>query len=373
MPNPYAHRAGDRMRKVSAVLLVLGVMSFSHPGASRALASKDRERPRFEVEYLGTVPFDGGIAVGARLVGNRFFVTSQKHFSIYDVSDPLRPLLLSSTPFGFKCCNEDVATNGKVLLFSEIFPNQRLHLWDVTGRLPVKLSDLAISRQHTVTCVLDCKWAYGAEGGVFDLRNPAHPTEAGSWNFQRNPTHDFEEFRPGFIINAPLAPPWKIEVTDVRNALAPRRIRASNAAAPGLEGLSWFHQAAWPREGRDRFLLMGAEGTPGPFMVFDAQGWRRDGLILTDRYELGEGTVEGDSSHWFDVHPKFRNGGLVAVAWNDYGTRILEIDRRGRIHEVGSFQLPAAEAEAAYWIDHEIVYSIDYYRGIDILRVSEEP
>ncbi|MGH2808277.1 MAG: hypothetical protein ACRDKT_13490, partial [Actinomycetota bacterium] len=77
----------------------------------------------------------------------------------------------------------------------------------------------------------------------------------------------------------------------------------------------------------------------------------------------------GCSPLWFDDHPRFRNGGLVASAWAEHGTRILEVSRTGRIAEKGYFVPFAGETAAAYWITDEIVYAIDLTRGIDILRV----
>jgi hypothetical protein len=72
-----------------------------------------------DVEYLKYVPFEIGTATGARIVGKHLYVTSWRSFSIYDVTDPQNPVLESTTPFGFQFENEDVATNGDILLFSE--------------------------------------------------------------------------------------------------------------------------------------------------------------------------------------------------------------------------------------------------------------
>src|SRR3712207_8267266 len=37
----------------------------------------------------------------------------------YDISDPEAPVRMSTTPFGFKFENEDVATNGEIMIFSD--------------------------------------------------------------------------------------------------------------------------------------------------------------------------------------------------------------------------------------------------------------
>lgn len=360
--------------RLAAVALTGALASgLCSPAPASIAVAENGGRSSVTIEHVASLPVDAGIAQGGRLVGDRFFVTTQRNFSVYDVTDPRLPILESTVPLGFKCCNEDVATNGKLLLFSETFPDEILHIWDVAGRIPTELARLEIPRQHTVTCVLDCRWAYGSEGAIIDLRDPTRPELAGEWPVERTPTHDFEEFKPGFLVNSPLGEPWTVEVLDVRNPARPRFVKRTPAAAPGAEGLSWFHQAAWPRGGRDRFLVLGAEGVPGPVMTFDTRGWTRSGkLTLADRILMDESADPGASSHWFDIHPRFHNGGLIAVGWNDYGTRILEVSATGQMHDLGGFRPPLASAQSAYWITDEIVYVIDWYRGLDIIRVTKE-
>src|SRR5688500_8912336 len=58
------------------------------------------------VEHIAHVPFDAGTATGLRIVGKHMYVTSWRHFSIYDISAPTTPELLSTTPFGFQYENE---------------------------------------------------------------------------------------------------------------------------------------------------------------------------------------------------------------------------------------------------------------------------
>ena len=43
------------------------------------------------VEYLGSIQQDVGLTTGARIVGDRMFVTSGKNISIYDISTRRRP------------------------------------------------------------------------------------------------------------------------------------------------------------------------------------------------------------------------------------------------------------------------------------------
>ena len=76
----------------------------------------------------------------------------------------------------------------------------------------------------------------------------------------------------------------------------------------------------------------------------------------------------GCSGHWFTVDDQY-----VTASWYEHGVRFFEVGLdTGAIEEVGFFQPVATEAGAAYWITDEIVYSVDYARGIDILRFDRE-
>jgi hypothetical protein len=81
------------------------------------------------------------------------------------------------------------------------------------------------------------------------------------------------------------------------------------------------------------------------FWTFDASRWESHGeLRMKDEFIVGNGsTNEGRypastcSTHWFEVHPTFRNGGLVTLAYYDNGTRFIEVKKNGQIKEVGWF------------------------------------
>src|SRR5688500_14236939 len=103
------------------------------------------------VEWITYVPFDFGTASGASIIGDYMYVTSWRNFSIYDVSAPLNPVSVSDTPFGFKFENEDVDSNGEIMLFSEELPNTDLHIWNVEDKSnPVEMSVLEGAGQHTM-------------------------------------------------------------------------------------------------------------------------------------------------------------------------------------------------------------------------------
>jgi len=355
------------------------------PGGLGASASSN-------VEHLGSVPSEGASATGGRLVGDYFYVTGWNSFSIYDVSDPVHPKLMSKTPFPFRFENEDVATNGEILLYSDFATTESLYVYDVRDkRNPRQIAELPAGGRHTMTCLFECDWAYGsyqlagpagplAGGGVVDLRDPANPKATGDWTdngvLPSRRVHDVFEVRPGRVLTASLP----MELLDTSRDVNRPRVLAKGTNGGGL------HTVLWPRSGRDRFILSSNEtnATPrceagsGKFKTWDASRWRETGRFTEiDSFTLSNGAVTdgsppanvlGCSPHWFEPRSDFRDGGVVALGAYDHGTRFLKIDRQGQISEAGHFVAPGTEASAAYWITDEIVYSVDYARGIDILR-----
>jgi hypothetical protein len=149
------------------------------------------------------------------------------------------------------------------------------------------------------------------------------------------------------------------------------------------------HSNKWPQGGKDRFALVGSEsnftgrcsGANGAFMTWDARNWQeRRSLTLIDIYQLENGTYQdgkpavnasGCSAHWFEEHPSFHNGGLVALGSYDHGMRLIDVSTAGKISEVGFFEpMPTAMTSAAYWLTDRIIYSVDYERGIDVLKYT---
>ena len=73
------------------------------------------------VEYLGSLKQDVGLTTGAKVIGDRMFVTSGKNISIYDISDPAKPVNLGGMKTNVAWENEEVPTNGKVLAVASDF------------------------------------------------------------------------------------------------------------------------------------------------------------------------------------------------------------------------------------------------------------
>ena len=80
--------------------------------------------------------------------------------------------------------------------------------------------------------------------------------------------------------------------------------------------------------------------------------------------------ARGQLPDWIEQHPDFRNGGYVAGAFYDHGTRFFQVTPAGKIKEAGYFMAYAGQASATYWITDEILYTVDYNRGLDILRFT---
>lgn len=369
------------MRRILWLTLV-GVLALSAApvaaGPSAAGFSSDN------VEYVSTVPLETGLPTGARLVGSYLYVAGSKSFSIYDVSDPLAPQLESITPIGFQFPTEDVDTNGKILLLSdEQGPTGALRVWDVEDKAsPAKIAELPDMNDHTFSCVLDCRWAYGSRGSIVDLRDPSTPELAGHWveDMPNSDGFDVTEVAPGVVLTSSRT----IRLLDARSNPAQPKLLASGTTPDNR----LIHSNRWPRAGKDRFFLVQGE-TPfsgrctensGAFMTWDTSRWKASRTFrLIDEFRVTNGTytdgnpaagVFGCTVMWFQQHPSFHNGGLVAAGFFEHGTRFLEVSRRGEISQVGYFMPFAGSTIATYWITDEIVYAVDVTRGLDILRFN---
>jgi hypothetical protein len=377
----------------AAALVAMTTAPLGRAGPTDGFSSKN-------VKYVNFVPFETGTATGAAFVGKHMYVTGWKSFSIYNVSKPKYPRLLSIMPVGFQFENENVSVtpDGKYMLFSEQLPGTvqpdpenpiptELHVYDVSDKTaPREIASLAGAGDHTMTCILSCNWAYGSGGSIVDLRDPKRPRLFGNWHRKtglKAGAHDVEEFRRGFIVTSPYNEP--LQIIDVRRPLAPKVV--ARGAHPAPENFI-FHSGRWPRAGRDKFLLMQGEqnfeprcdNTNGPFMTFSTRGWRKTHSVrLVDVFRLPNGTYTdgkpavnglGCSAHWFQENPRFHNGGLVAIGYYEHGVRFLHVNDKGKIHEAGYFLGYGSSASAAYWVTDRIVYSIDYGRGFDIVRYT---
>ena len=371
------------MKKTSHLIALVGLAGLvglltPAPASGTGFASDN-------VTHVKTVPVEAGYATGGRLVGGHFYVAGLKSFSIYDVSDAENPQLLSITPHLGSFPTEDVDTNGKILLIQDESGVGRsrggvLHVYDVEDKAaPKKVGELAGVNSHTFSCVLKCRYAYGSRGHIVDLKDPSQPKLVGSWgSLPPNDGFDVTEVAPGLVLTSSRT----MFFLDARkNPLKPKVL-----AVGGTQDNRVIHSNRWPNGGRDRFYLVQGE-TPlsrfcnensGAFMTWDASKWRKTHTFsVIDEFRVDNGTytdgsppvgIWGCTNMWFDDHPKFRNGGSVAAAFFEHGTRFLDVDKKGEISEAGYFMPHGGNTIASYWITNDLVYAIDMNRGIDILR-----
>lgn len=309
---------------------------------------------------------------GARLVGNYFYITTGRDLTIYDVSTPENPKPVGDLRLPQVAeptiPEEDVDTNGRILLVEN---GDTLSVIDVTDKSdPEVLSQVPDAAVHTITCVLDCKYAYGENGKIFDLTDPTRPTLTMSdWTKVAavESSHDVTEVAPGIVLTA-SQPMYKL---DVSVPGVPRII----AKGPEENG-RFVHATRWPRAAQDDFLLVGGERI-GP-VCSDSKSatfstWDADTFQQIDDYRVQPRTTttapeSSFCTHWFQEHPRYENGGLVSISWYEHGTRFLRVGQDGQISEEGFYLPNGGQASAAYWISDRVVYVADYLRGLDVLR-----
>jgi hypothetical protein len=365
------------------------------------------------VEYLGSIKQDIGLTTGAKVVGDRLFVTSGKNISAYDISTPESPKPIGTMTTNVSWENEEVPTNGKVLAVASDFYSAMpscVSQLKVTGciqffdvRDPANMKEIGTIpvANHTAECVLDCEWFYGRAGTIVDARgilDGRKPTIAGNWitelraqGVDSKSCHHIREIRPGVILTAcqPFAV-ITVNATDAPGA-SPEHPKVLYTG----ESDAFVHSARWPRGGSDNLVLIGGEtnftgqcdGANGEFRTYSAQGVR-NGTSTTftgpigRQQPAGNGTyVDGKpvanhlgcSVHWFQEHETFKNGGLVALSEYEDGVRFLQIKKDGSITEQGFFAPLGGSSSSPKWAPSgDVVYSLDYDRGIDIIRWKGE-
>jgi hypothetical protein len=360
------------------------------------------------VEYLGSITQDVGLTAGAKVVGNRMFVTSGKNISIYDISDPASPKALGAMTTNIAWENEEVPTNGKVLAVASDFYSVGVpecvaamavtgcvQFFDVRDPANVKQVGTIPIANHTAECVLDCQYFYGRAGTIIDARgilSGTAPKVIGNWitelrtqGVDERSCHHIREIRPGVLLTA--CQPFAVISVNAADGGSPAhpKVLYTGAAA------KFVHSARWPRNGSDKFVLTGGEQNftgrcelnNSEFSVYSAE------KVLAGRSTEFEGPLAqvppagngvyadgkpvagalGCSVHWFQEHPTFRNGGLVAISEYEDGVRFLQIKRDGTIEEQGYFLSLGSSSSSPKWAGSgDVLYSIDYQRGIDILR-----
>ncbi|MGH2734827.1 MAG: LVIVD repeat-containing protein [Actinomycetota bacterium] len=391
-------RGSSCFRRAAAILAVLAVATLPTllPSAHGEVVAESK---RFRL--IEQVPL-GGVAVSGQVVDDTYFISSwQTGLYSYDVSNPAGPQPLdhmTADEIGIQSNeNEDMATNGEILLlsrFNRVDALNELLVIDVRNPKEMKvIARLAGAGGHTITCLFDCKWAYGSSSGsssagtIIDLRNPRRPRLLDRrWSEAVGgvASHDVTEVRPGLVVTS-SNPMFVLDVSDPRR---PRPLMRTDFDTPHTG-----HNNIWPRAGNDRFLFSASEGVNNgrcemygddgkTLQVWDTRGWRRGGFEPVGAYTLtnGEGHppvdalgVQGCSAHWAQAHPDFRNGGLVAMAAYSHGVRLLDIGRDGKPREVGYYLKDVHGAIDVEWINDRILYVVEDGAGVggfDVIKYT---
>src|SRR3954464_4981351 len=366
-----------------------------------------------------------GDGVGARIVGHLLYVTSTKDLEIFDITKPEDPQMVGSLNLHVEFENEEVPTNGKLLGISGQTPTVTgqgnicpstypvasssgcLVLYDVRDpAAPKEVSTILDAGDHTSTCVLDCTFFYGSAGSITDAQGVLDGVQAkkiGNWQQSStipdfngpdksgkfvNGCHNLTEIRPGILMAA--CQPFlilSVRPEDGGTILQPKLL--SSGRNPDGR---FIHGNPWPRAGTDKIALVGGETNfkpqctdqNGAFTTFDASHAALDGSFggPLDEYRAQNGAyidsnpptqILGCSVHWFDEHPTFKDRGLVALAAYENGTRFLQIGPDGKITEQGFFIPLGGATSAPHWAPNsDVVYAVDYERGLDVLKWTGE-
>lgn len=388
------------MRKLAviAAAMLLAGLTPANAGVSGVAGPGPGGVTSDNVEFIAHLPIaqDG---VGGRVIGDYFYANDQNKIMIFDITEPENPQLTGFVPMPqeWLLSREDLDGNEKVI----VVPNQvtssadgqvrvgtnALYVIDVEDKTnPRIVGTLPGAGSHTSSCVLDCKYVYNSNGQIIDIRKPDKPVLLKTKWGEGKPAqsgHDVEEIAPGLVLTATNP----MMLLDARKDPGnPKLLAVSDM----ITDVSVLHSARWANNAKDKFFVAGSEQnfvarcgakTNGHLMTLDASKWRKTGKIgpVMDRHYETNGTyVDGKpaanqggcSSHWLELHPTFRNGGILAHSRFEHGVRIMDVDSKGKIKEVGFFMPWAGMSGAAYWVTDRIIYSLDYNRGIDIIKYT---
>ena len=412
-----------------ALLGAVAVLALAAPAAYASHTGPDYVASD-NVQYVGSdrLPGDG---VGARIVGKYLYVTSTTGLTIYDIQkDPAHPAKVGFETMDVEFENEEVPTNGKILGISgqdgcsdpyqanftsgsvpkQLDPNSTwsaseasgcLTLWNVTDPNNVqKIKVVPGAGEHTTACALDCTWLYGSTGAITDNRDPKNAKVVGNWqtamvkpDYFKSSCHHLREIQPGVLLGS-CQP---IILMSIRPEDGGSPTKPVILATGTNSDDRFIHSGQWPNHGTDKFTLEGGETNfqpsctdqNGAFMVWDASGvtdghggFRKGGVFkeisevraTSGTYSDGHAAAFalGCSVHWFEQHPSFHNGGLVALAEYEDGTRFEQITSTGKIIEQGFYLPLGGSTSAPHWnpFDPHYLYVVDYARGLDILKYT---
>jgi hypothetical protein len=361
------------------------------------------------VSWIANIPLDDP-GVGGRVVQvgdqTRFYVTGVQSLTIYDVTNPALPLPLGRLQLP-NWENEDVSVSddGNTVLVGNDLVGYS-YVIDTSIVTAPRLAGLLPHVEHTISCAdPHCNYAYGAYGQIFDIRDRTKPVMlTRKWvdglGVDITRAHDFNLDAAGYL----LADSKTRVMLDVTNPEDPKL--AAVGPVPAEKKLAYQHNNIRPRaeewqpraagdadpalrpgelllaEGETNYQVVCNSGS-GPFATWSLKDWDKGAQMthlhtfrpVSGSYQDGNPAVNvlGCSGHWFTERDG-RDGSItVAAGWYEHGTRFLRVDPAGgEITQVGYFQPLTGSTSGAYWIgDTGYVYTVDYARGIDILRFDE--
>jgi hypothetical protein len=303
--------------------------------------------------------------------------------------------------------NEEVPTNGKVLAVAsdfysasaECLRSSRRRLRAVLrrarpGEHPSEVGAVPVAN-HTAECVLDCQWFYGRAGTIIDARgvlDGSAPTVRGNWidelrrraSTRRAATTSLRS-GPGAADRLPAVRGHHRQREDAR-----RRRRSTRRCSTRASRNAFVHSARWPRQGRDKLVLIGGETNftgrcDGDNGEFARTARRRSsgksktfaGRSTTCSRPATAPTPTASRSRTTSAAPstgsrstrRCTNGGLVALSEYEDGVRFMPGRRDGKMTEQGFFAPLGGSSSSSKWAPSgDVVYSLDYDRGIDIIR-----
>lgn len=397
---------------------------FAHPAAGAPVVGPDYvASPNVKLVQRLPLAADG---VGARVVGNFLYVTSTKDLEIFDISTPTKPVQVGAVTLDVEFENEQVPTDGRLLgisgqtstvtangpcapnlMTTSTYKANCLALFDVRHKAkPIQVAAVGGAGDHTSTCITvagnSCAYLYGSSGSITDARQALtkHVATRLTTNWQaallaryhlsEKSCHHQVQLRPGVLLTAcqPMAL-ISVNKADGGSITKPALLATADYSKAPDDRTRFVHSVEWPRAGSDKILLSGGETnftgtctpTAGAFSTFLVGGTKAHPRFTfadqvrphSGQYVDGNppdgGYTFGCSSHWFEPQPSFRDGGLVALASYENGTRIKRISRTGKISEVGFFEPLGGSTSAPHWAkDGRTIYAIDYHRGIDVLH-----
>jgi hypothetical protein len=308
-------------RLVLPIAVCVAALPAPHAEAGVRLVGGDVPLKSRNVRPLLTLPVPHPI--GARFRDNWMFVTTTEGLTVYDISNPRRPVPAGALPLPhFE--NEDVDLGGDILLVSND-PSEGvgvLYVIDISNpRRPLLRSAMPNGFietgvpgifglpepqekgiGHTASCIQRCRFAYlaGTSGGIqiVDLRDPSNPKKAGRFRppITSIATHDVQVDSTGlaWIVGGDGTAAY-----DVSNPLEPRLVMRSD------ENIRNSGQLGFP--GPDPVFGIGGEGeTPIDLIHHDSLRFHK--RSSRGRFEPRAG----------QTYPLGGGGGVVGVVEEDY-------------------------------------------------------